>query len=134
MKKAIRIAFVAVLAVVMAATATSCKKKADPRANELTALAAKVTAAGEKEINKGMTLTKCEYNAQDTVFTLYYQIDDSRFDGVTPDSLKATIAKDIKEEKRQKLTHAIKSRGAAMQYVYNTPSKIISVFFTNAEL
>lgn len=134
MNKILRLVFVVVMTLVMATAVTSCKKKGDHRAKELIALAKKVTAAGEIEINKGMTLTKCEYNVEDTVFTLYYQIEDSRFDDVSPDSLKATIAKDIKEEKRQKLTNAIKSNGAGMQYVYNTPSKIISVFFTNAEL
>lgn len=121
------------MALVMAAMVTSCKKE-DTRAKELTALATKVSAAGEQEINKGMKLTKCEYNTQDTVFTLYYQIDDARFDKVSPDSLKATIAKDIKAEKRKKLRNAVKSKGAAMQFVYNTPSKIMSVFFSNAEL
>lgn len=131
MKNYIRTAFFALIIAAMPAMMVGCGKK-EKKQNEIQTYLASSAATVEKEYAKGMKLTKRELNEGDTVLTYHIKVEDNRFEKVTPDSLKATIANDLKNKER--LTKMLKRNGIGIQYVYDTPSKVITIFFAHDEL
>lgn len=133
MKKILTCIVFAVVAIVMAATTTSCKKT-NPDVESLCNIAKAATANGEQKLPNGMTLTKCNFNEGDTVFTYFIKVEDGRLDNVPVDSLKSTVAADLKNDEAKKLTSILKKNNFGLKYVYDTPKKVMTVFFASSEL
>lgn len=132
MKKNVLSIIIAAMTLIMAAT-TSCQKS-NPDIKNLCNIAQKINSGGEVKHENGMILTKCTFNEGDTVFTYFIKIDDNRFDKVSAEELKTTIAKDIKKENMKKITTLLKKNNFDLQYVYDTPKKLLTVFFDSSEL
>lgn len=122
------------MAIIMSMSTVGCKNTS-PDVENLCNIAKKVNSEGGVKRENGMILTKCTFNEGDTVFTYFIKVEDNRLDKVTPDELKSTIAKeDMKKDSMKKITALLKKNNYGLQYVFDTPKKILTVFFDSSEL
>lgn len=93
-----------------------------------------INSKGETELPNGTILTKCEYKAGDSLLTYYIKVKDKRFDGVSVDSLKNSLAAEHVSGGNQKLTNLLMRNAVGLRYVYDTESQDITIVITSDEL
>lgn len=118
---------------VLFASLTGCKQN-NKYAEKLQALAEQINSAPDKELENGTILTKCEYNADDSLFTYYIKVEDNRFDNVETDSIKSSLARKIASPKMKKLRNILIKGNVGLQYVYDSDNKKITIAFSPDDL
>lgn len=93
-----------------------------------------INSKGETELPNGTFLTKCEYKEGDSLLTYYIKVKDNRFDGISVDSIKKSLAAEHMSGGNQKLTNLLLRNTVGLRYVYDTESQDITIVITSDEL
>lgn len=122
-----------IVSALFASFLTGCKQN-NKYAEKLQTLAEQINSAPDKELENGTILTKCEYSADDSLFTYYIKVEDNRFDNVETDSIKSSLARKIASPKMKKLRNILIKGNVGLQYVYDSDSKKITIAFSPDDL
>lgn len=126
-------AIIVALSVIVLVAMTGCKKSSN-ETETLQNLVESVNSNPNSPIGNGMTLTKCEYKNGDSIFTYYVKVSDKRFEKVSQDQIKSTVASDLRGPKLQKMVSTLARNNIYLQYVFDTDTKTIPILFSPDEL
>lgn len=124
---------ITIISALFASIMTGCKQN-NKYAEKLHALAEQINAQPDKKLANGTILTKCEYNAGDSVFTYFIKVEDNRFDKIETDSIKASLARRIASPEMKKLRNTLIKGNVGLRYIYDSESKEITIVFSPQEL
>lgn len=85
-------------------------------------------------LSNGTILSKCEYVEGDSLFTYYIKVDDNRYENVDVDSMKSSIAEELKSTEMKKISNVLCKNNIGLRYIYDTSTKEIVIVFLPEEM
>lgn len=111
----------------------ACKKE-NREVKQLVDLVEQINSQPDITLANGNTLTKCEYQNGDSIFTYYIKVNDNRYDNAITDSIKESVGEELKEDEMKKIISTLCKNHLGLKYVFNTTTGNIEIVFSAEEL
>lgn len=125
----------ALFALLFASTVVGCKPSKNVKEQEqLKTFVEKINSSPGRELPNGTILNSLDYVPGDSLLVYHIRVNDKRFDGVEPDSLKTQLRDELSLPDNKVLVGLLKRNNIGVKYIYTTENNEISVTLSPAEL